>query len=80
MKEDFGDRPFEERLLMEGMSNKSPEELVPLAKSWLDPAELEVKSGCTSEGYDRAQRALSPDCHRSGDFCGLGGFRRQPDG
>jgi hypothetical protein len=30
---------------------------VPLAKSWLRPAKLEVKSGCTSEGYDRSQRA-----------------------
>jgi len=56
-KEDFGDRPYEERLLMEGMSDKSPEELVPLAKSWLKPAELEVKSGCSSDGYDRSQRA-----------------------
>jgi hypothetical protein len=43
--------------MMEGMSDKSPEELVPLAKSWLRPAKLEVRSGCTSEGYDRAQRA-----------------------
>jgi len=31
---------------MEGMSNKSAEELIPLAKS-----------GCTIQGYDRAQRA-----------------------
>jgi hypothetical protein len=43
--------------MMEGMSDKSPEELVPLAKSWLKPAKLEVKSGCSSEGYDRSQRA-----------------------
>jgi hypothetical protein len=56
-KEDFGDRPYEQRLLMEGMSNKSAEELIPLAKSWLQPAKLEVKSGCTSQGYDRSQRA-----------------------
>jgi hypothetical protein len=56
-KEDFGDRPYEQKIMMEGMSDKSPEELVPLAKSWLRPAKLEVKSGCTSEGYDRAQRA-----------------------
>jgi len=56
-KEDFGDRPFEERLLMEGMSNKSPKELIPLAKSWLQPAELEAKSGCASAGFDRGQRA-----------------------
>jgi len=56
-KEDFGDTPYDQRLMMEGMSNKSPEKLVPLAKSWLNPAELKVKSGCTSDGYDRAQRA-----------------------
>lgn len=56
-KEDFGDRPYEERLLMEGMSKKSAKKLVPLAKSWLQPAKLEVKSGCTSQGYDRGQRA-----------------------
>jgi hypothetical protein len=56
-KEEFGDTPYDQRLLMEGMSNKSPEELVPLAKSWLSPAELEVKSGCTNQGYDRAQGA-----------------------
>jgi hypothetical protein len=42
---------------MEGMSDKSAKELIPLAKSWLKPAKLEVKSGCTSRGYDRSQRA-----------------------
>ncbi len=42
---------------MEGMSKKSAKELVPLAKSWLQPAKLEAKSGCSSQGYDRAQRA-----------------------
>jgi len=56
-KEEFGDRPYEQRIMMEGMSDKSPEELVALAKSWLKPAKLEVKSGCTSRGYDRSQRA-----------------------
>ncbi|UCC23222.1 MAG: LamG domain-containing protein [Planctomycetota bacterium] len=56
-KEDFGDRPYEQKIMMEGMSDKSPEELVPLAKSWLRPAKLEVKAGGMSEGYDRAQRA-----------------------
>ena len=56
-KEDFGDRPYEQKIMMEGMSKKSPKELVPLAKSWLRPAELKVNSGCKSQGYDRAQRA-----------------------
>jgi len=56
-KEKFGNRPYEEKIMMEGMSNKSPEELVPLAKSWLNPAKLKVESGCRSDGYDRSQRA-----------------------
>jgi len=56
-KEDFGDRPFEERLMMEGLSNKPAEELIPLAKSWLNPAPIEVVSGCESAVYDLGQRA-----------------------
>ncbi|MHC4207761.1 MAG: LamG domain-containing protein, partial [Planctomycetota bacterium] len=56
-KENHGDRPYQQKLLMEGMSKKSAEELIPLAKSWLQPAKLEAKSGCSSQGYDRAQRA-----------------------
>ncbi|MHC5075913.1 MAG: LamG domain-containing protein [Planctomycetota bacterium] len=56
-KEDFGDRPYEQRLLMEGLSNKSAEELMPLAKSWLNPAQIEAVSGCKSAEYDRGQRA-----------------------
>jgi hypothetical protein len=62
-RESFGDRPFEEKILMEGMVNKAPEELVPLAKSWLQPADLEVSSGCQSLGYDRAQRAYLLTAH-----------------
>ena len=60
-REDFGDRPFYEKLLMEGMLNQSPEELVTLAKSWLRPAAIEVKSGGSTDGYDRAQRAYVLD-------------------
>ena len=56
-KEGFGDRPFEEKILMEGMVDTAPQELVRLARSWLQPADLEVSSGGQSHGYDRAQRA-----------------------
>ncbi|MFC1739670.1 LamG domain-containing protein [Planctomycetota bacterium] len=56
-REDFSDRPYEQKIMMEGMSDKSPEELVPLAKSWLKPAKIKVESGCSSQGYDRSQRA-----------------------
>jgi hypothetical protein len=56
-REDFGDKPFEERLLMEGVSNKSPIELLPLAKSWLNPAPIKGKKGCENAYYDSGQRA-----------------------
>jgi hypothetical protein len=56
-KEDFDDRPFQEKLLMEGLSNKPAEELIPLAKSWLKPALIETVSGCESAKYDPGQRA-----------------------
>ena len=36
-------------------TNKS--ELVELARSWLQPPELQSPIGCTSQGYDQAQRA-----------------------
>jgi hypothetical protein len=65
-KEDFGDRPFEERIILEGMLNKKPLELLPLAKSWMQPPELTEATGCASHGYDRAQRAyvLTADAPR----------------
>jgi hypothetical protein len=56
-KEDFDDRPFQEKLLMEGLSNKPAEELIPLAKSWLNPALIEAVRGCESAEYDPGQRA-----------------------
>jgi hypothetical protein len=64
-KEDHGDRPFEERLLMEGVSNKSVEELTYLAKSWLNPAAIEIVSGCESAAYDRGQRAYVIEANAS---------------
>jgi hypothetical protein len=42
---------------MEGVSNKSAEDLIPLAKSWLNPANIEAVSGCKSAEHDRGQRA-----------------------
>ncbi len=41
-----------------GMTNKPAVSLVKLARSWIDPAKLKVKSdGFVSEGYDFTQRA-----------------------
>jgi hypothetical protein len=56
--EDFGDRPFQQKIMMEGMLDKAPGELIPLAASWLNPPGVTPVSGCESEGYDRTQRAF----------------------
>jgi len=56
--ESHGKKPFQQKLLMEGMLNEEPLELVPLAASWLVPPGLSSLQGCSSEGYDRSQRAF----------------------
>ena len=56
-KEEFGDRPFEDRIFLEGMTNKSAKNLLPLARSWLDPPKATVQSGANSLGYHPGQRA-----------------------
>jgi hypothetical protein len=46
------------KLLLDGLTTKPASELVPLAASWLSPAEIKVTGeGFRSEGYDPAQRA-----------------------
>jgi hypothetical protein len=52
-----GDRPFQEKLLMEGMSNASAKDLAPLAKSWLQAPTAEPLADCGDAAYDPAQRA-----------------------
>jgi hypothetical protein len=51
-----GDRPFQEKLLMEGMSKLGTPELALLARSWLQAPEIESLSDCRGQ-YDPAQRA-----------------------
>jgi hypothetical protein len=47
----------EGRFIM-GLTNKSVEQLAPLSRSWLKPAELKVKGRAfNSKGYNRNQRA-----------------------
>jgi len=53
----YGLKPFQEKILLEGMTAKSPDELVPLAKSWLNAPVLNLTYGGISQGYDPAQRA-----------------------
>ena len=43
---------------MEGMLDKSPKELIPLAASWLKPPGVTSVRGCESEGYDKTERAF----------------------
>ncbi len=46
------------KLMMHGMIDKPVEALIPLAKSWLYPAELKLAGGAySSEGYDPTQMA-----------------------
>ena len=42
---------------MEGMSNASAKDLVPLAKSWLQAPTAEPLADCGDAAYDPAQRA-----------------------
>ena len=50
------DGAYEARLI-QGLTNKPIEELLPLARSWLQPPELNVKGRTfKSDGYDRNQR------------------------
>jgi hypothetical protein len=47
------------KLLLAGLTTKSPAELLPLANSWISPPGLEVAGeGFRSDGYDPAQRAF----------------------
>jgi hypothetical protein len=55
-KQQDGDRPYQERLLMEGMTKLKPAGLVPLAKSWLQAPPITAQSGCKALPYDPASR------------------------
>lgn len=54
--EQFGNRPYQSKIFLEGMLKQEPLELIPLAKSWITPALLNDVKGCTGR-YDRSQRA-----------------------
>jgi hypothetical protein len=47
------------KILMDGLTKRSPAKLLPLAKSWLAPPAVQVTgAGYRSEGYDPTQRAF----------------------
>jgi len=52
-----GDAPWEEKLMLEGMTDLKTNALVALAKSWLKSPQLSNLSGATSREYDRSERA-----------------------
>jgi hypothetical protein len=56
-REDLGDAPWEERVMLEGMTTSSAADLVPLARSWIRAPELEVGLGVKDLGYEKAERA-----------------------
>ncbi len=49
--------------MMEGMSSQSLAELRVLAGSWMSAPTVSDTNGCTSQGYDRAQRAYVLTAH-----------------
>jgi hypothetical protein len=55
-KQQEGDRPYQERLLLEGMTKLKPAELVPLAKSWLQAPSISARRGGKALPYDPARR------------------------
>jgi len=55
-EEQFGNRPFQKKILLEGMMKQEPLDLIPLAKSWLTPALLQDVKGCTG-AYNKEERA-----------------------
>jgi hypothetical protein len=54
--EQFGNRPYQSKVFLEGMLKQEPLELIPLARSWITPPLLSQVKGCTGR-YDRSQRA-----------------------
>jgi hypothetical protein len=51
-----GPKPFYQKILMEGMLNLKPKELVPLARSWMQAPGVSDLTGAKGD-YDPAQRA-----------------------
>jgi len=59
------------KIMLNGLTAKAADELVPLAKSWSQPAELRLTKGVfgtgfTSAGYDPTERAYHLSCKRKG--------------
>ncbi|MCX6879574.1 MAG: hypothetical protein NTW21_38085 [Verrucomicrobia bacterium] len=55
-KKQDGSRPYQERLILEGMSKKTPAELATLARSWLHAPPIKALWGCKAMDYNQAKR------------------------
>jgi hypothetical protein len=56
-----GPTPYVDKLLLEGTLDADPADLVRLARSWLQPPELDVTGGGAAGGYDPTRRAWRLD-------------------
>jgi hypothetical protein len=55
------------KLMLNGMTTKTAEELIPLVKSWSNPAELKVEGdGFKSQGYEPTEMAYQLSCKGAG--------------
>ncbi len=54
----YGDRPYQMKVMLEGINNKDIEELNVLARSWLQSPEAKAVKDCACSGYDKLQRAF----------------------
>jgi hypothetical protein len=60
------------KIMINGLTDKSAKEQLPLAKSWATPAELKVKGdGFCSDGYDPTQRAYVLNCKSKGSVLNI---------
>ncbi len=57
------------RIMLQGMTDKKADELVPLAKSWLQAPRMRITSGGYSGGsYDQAERAYQVEKTKAGEL------------
>ena len=63
--EQQGNIPYQERILMEGMSDQPAAALLSLARSWLNAPAVTNVSGGTCQGYNQSHRAYGFQCAKT---------------
>ena len=56
-KHEGGPAPYDEKVLLEGMTDRGAQSQIGLARSWLSAPAVSGVSGAESQGYDQGQRA-----------------------